>query len=247
MEIKAFVSDIDKTLTNNEMLLDIGAIQTIRCLEAAGIPVVLVTARDYMTAASLSMFMGACGLVAAENGSVLWNIHSGKSPLIFGSEIRIAHGLSVLQTCFGDLLHIYNTPGRLCSAVLSHKFDLDIGNQILKDNRTNTCLLDSSLAYHLVDEDTGKGRGVREAAEALGIETANIVAIGDNLNDMEMFQAAAYSIAVSNAPQKVKDEVNYVCKAEYGTGFREGILHALCQFGREDVAFNINHLSGSAS
>ena len=29
MEIKAFVSDIDKTLTNNELLLDIDAIRTI--------------------------------------------------------------------------------------------------------------------------------------------------------------------------------------------------------------------------
>ncbi|MEL7656275.1 MAG: HAD hydrolase family protein, partial [Bacillota bacterium] len=118
MEIKAFVSDVDKTLTDDNLLLDIDAIQTIRCLEAAGIPVVLVTARDYMTAASLSIFLGACGLVAAENGSVLWNMRSGKSPQVLGSKIRIASGLSVLQTCLGDLVQIYNMPGRLCSAVV---------------------------------------------------------------------------------------------------------------------------------
>lgn len=244
MEIKAFVSDVDKTLTNDKLVLDLGAIRTIRQLEAAGIPVVLVTARDYMTAATLSQFMGACGLVAAENGSVLLNFRSKMPPVpvVLGDPQRVAQGVRALQDSLGDLISVFPTPGRLCSAVVGRKFPVEVGNQVLKDHDTHTRLLDSSLAYHLVDEDTGKGRGVREAAAALGIEPANVVAIGDNFNDMEMFRAAAYSIAVGNAPQEVKNQVDYACKAKYGVGFREGVLHALYQFGREDVAFQIKPL-----
>lgn len=242
MEIKAFVCDIDKTLTDDNLLVDLRAIRTIRRLEAEGLPVVFVTARDYMTAASLSMFFGACGLVASENGAVLWNIRNRQSspqPIILGDRARVERGVTALQEALGNAISVFPTPGRLCSAVVGRNFDLEVGNKILREKGTHARLLDSSLAFHLIDEDTGKGRGVREAAKLLGIETKNIVAIGDNLNDMEMFQAAAYSITVGNAPQVVKDQVNYACKARFGAGFCEGVLHALNKFGREDIAMRI--------
>lgn len=245
MELKAFACDIDKTLTNENLLLDLRAIRTIRLLEASGIPVVFITARDYMTAASLSMFLGACGLVASENGAVLLNFRDRKltsglpGPLILGDMARVQRGLSALKEAYGDKVMIIPTPMRACSGVILRTIDLDEGNKLLKEKGTQARLLDSSLAFHLIDTDTGKGRGVRETAKILGITPENMVAIGDNLNDMEMFEAAAYSITVGNAPQVVKDSVDYACKAKYGAGFCEGVLHALVKFGREDVAMKI--------
>jgi phosphoglycolate phosphatase (TIGR01487 family) len=242
MELKAFVCDIDKTLTNEDLLLDLQAVQTIRRLEASGFPVVFITARDFMTAASLSMFLGACGLVASENGAVIWNIRNRQltpEPLILGDMARVQRGLSALKNTYGDIVKIIPTPTRICSGVILRTIDLDEGNAVLKEKGTQARLLDSSLAYHLIDTDTGKGRGVRETAKLLGVTPENMVAIGDNLNDMEMFEAAAYSITVGNAPQFVKDRVDYACKAKYGAGFCEGILHALNKFGREDVAMKI--------
>jgi phosphoglycolate phosphatase (TIGR01487 family) len=229
MELKAFACDIDKTLTNDQMLLDLYAVETIRCLEAAGLPVILVTARDYMTAWTLSVFMGACGMVAAENGAVLVsNLIGGQPPLALGDIGKVKHGLSVLQEAYGDQVVIYPTPGRLCSAVVQRTFDVAEGNVLLA--KAGARLLDSSLAYHLVDAETGKGRGVEEAARQLGVEPENVVVIGDNFNDLEMFAAGGYSIAVGNAPQAVKDQVDYACSAQFGEGFREGVKHALERF-----------------
>lgn len=229
MELKAFACDIDKTLTNDRMLLDLYAVDTIRFLETIGLPVILVTARDYMTAWTLSVFMGACGVVAAENGAVVVsNLIGGQQPTALGDMAKVKRGLTVLQETYGDQVIVYPAPGRLCSAVVQRTFDVEEGNAILAP--VGARLLDSSLAYHLVDADTGKGRGVQEAARQLGIEVENVVVIGDNFNDMEMFAVGGYSIAVGNAPQAVKDQVDYACSARFGEGFREGVKHALKRF-----------------
>lgn len=230
MELKAFACDIDKTLTHETMLLDLYAVETVRCLEAAGLPMILVTARDCMTAGTLSVFMGACGVVVAENGAVVMGRMMGGQPptIVLGDMDRVERGLAVLQEAFGDKVVVYPTPGRLCSAVVQRTFDVEEGNAILAP--VGARLVDSGLAYHLVDADTGKGRGVREAAKLLGCEAKNIVVIGDNFNDLEMFAVAGYSIAVGNAPQAVKDQVDYACRARFGEGFREGVRHALERF-----------------
>jgi len=229
MELKAFACDIDKTLTNDAMMLDLYAVETIRYLEAAGLPVILVTARDYMTAWTLSIFMGACGVVAAENGAVVVsNLVGGQPPATLGDMARVKRGLAALQESFGDKVVVYPTPGRLASAVVQRTFDVEEGNAILAP--VGARLLDSSLAYHLVDANTGKGHGVEEAARQLGIEAKNVAVIGDNFNDLEMFAAGGYSIAVGNAPQAVKDQVDYTCSARFGEGFREGVKHALKHF-----------------
>jgi phosphoglycolate phosphatase (TIGR01487 family) len=234
VELKAIACDIDKTLTNDKMLLDLYAVETIRTLEAAGLPVILVTARDYMTAWTLSIFMGACGVVAAENGAVLVsNVVGGQPPIALGDMARVKRGLTVLQEAFGDKAVVYPTPGRLCSAVVKRTFDVEEGNAVLA--KVGARLLDSSLAYHLVDADTGKGRGVREAAKLLGCEAENVVVIGDNFNDLEMFAVGGYSIAVGNAPQAVKDQVDYACSARFGEGFREGVKHALKRFSHPGI------------
>jgi hydroxymethylpyrimidine pyrophosphatase-like HAD family hydrolase len=64
----------------------------------------------------------------------------------------------------------------------------------------------------------------------LGCEAEHIVAIGDNFNDLDMFAVAGYSIAVGNAPQAVKEQVDYACDACFGARFREGVRHALERF-----------------
>lgn len=56
-----------------------------------------------------------------------------------------------------------------------------------------------------------KGTAVRYLAEEiLGLEAANVMAIGDNLNDLEMLQYAGIGVAMGNAPDLVKSEADWV-------------------------------------
>jgi Cof subfamily protein (haloacid dehalogenase superfamily) len=56
-----------------------------------------------------------------------------------------------------------------------------------------------------------KGTAVRYIAEELlGIESRNVMAIGDNFNDLEMLQYAGIGVAMGNAPAGVKEVAQWI-------------------------------------
>ncbi|MDJ0733909.1 MAG: Cof-type HAD-IIB family hydrolase [Nostocaceae cyanobacterium] len=56
-----------------------------------------------------------------------------------------------------------------------------------------------------------KGAAVRYLAEELlGIESTNVMTIGDNFNDLEMLQYAGIGVAMGNAPAGVKAIANWI-------------------------------------
>ncbi len=55
-----------------------------------------------------------------------------------------------------------------------------------------------------VSENAGKGNGLIRACEHLGIAAARSAAVGDELNDIEMLQAAGLGVAMGNAVAEVK-------------------------------------------
>jgi len=55
-----------------------------------------------------------------------------------------------------------------------------------------------------------KGSGLKVLAADLGISLAQVVAIGDNYNDLAMFAVAGCSVAMGNSPDDVKTEVHFV-------------------------------------
>lgn len=68
-------------------------------------------------------------------------------------------------------------------------------------------------ARHLVeavDENGGKGNGLRQAARILGVDMSSTVAVGDEMNDISMIRAAAVGVAMGNAKDSIKREANYV-------------------------------------
>jgi len=244
MEIKAVACDVDSTLTDDLGMVNLYAVETIRYLEALGLPVIVVTSRDYDTAGSLSTLMGACGVVVAEDGTVLGDYRSGQPPVIVGDRAVIRQGLDVLHGALGNQVQAWIWPSRICSAVLQlgdgiadqNPFAdrrhpcVDRGNAILAEHGVPARLVDFGIVCVLNDISVNKGTGLQEAAKMLGIQSENVVAIGDNFNDLDMFAVAGYGIAVGNAPQAVKDQVDYACTACFGEGFCEGVKHALARF-----------------
>ena len=58
--------------------------------------------------------------------------------------------------------------------------------------------------YEILPKGATKGTGLLRLAELTGIERNKIIAIGDNENDISMFEVAKMGIAVSNAEENVK-------------------------------------------
>lgn len=66
-----------------------------------------------------------------------------------------------------------------------------------------------------------KGVALAELAAALAIERAEVMAIGDSLNDLAMLEWAGLSVAVGNAVHEVKAKVDYVTAGNAAEGVTE--------------------------
>lgn len=57
-----------------------------------------------------------------------------------------------------------------------------------------------------------KGRGLQALAAEVGIAADRTVAIGDNFNDLAMFEVAGCSVAMGNSPDEVKSKADRVAR-----------------------------------
>jgi Cof subfamily protein (haloacid dehalogenase superfamily) len=62
----------------------------------------------------------------------------------------------------------------------------------------------------IVSGDVGKGKALLKVADMLGIDHRKTIAIGDNMNDIDMLEKAAIGVAVANAEEAVKRAADYV-------------------------------------
>jgi hypothetical protein len=62
----------------------------------------------------------------------------------------------------------------------------------------------------VVDPEVSKSRALAMVADRLGIDRAEVCAIGDNLNDEDMVTWAGFGVAMGNAPQVLKSAAKYV-------------------------------------
>lgn len=229
MIVKALAVDVDGTLTDRQLLLDLEAVSVLRQLEAEGIKIIITTGRNFSITRALVGYLGTCGLMVSENGGVV-GVYP-KTRIVLGDPSRSKQGLEVLKTELGEeSISLLDAPCRLVDIVLEPRFDLKLANDILARKEVKARVLYSGVAYHILDSDTNKGRGLKEICKIGGFELNSVVAVGDNYNDIEMLEAAGYGIAVANAPDELKGKADFVCSNEFGKGFVEAVSHALSRF-----------------
>ena len=77
--------------------------------------------------------------------------------------------------------------------------------------------------YNIIQKNIDKGVALREVMEMYGIAPDEVIAIGDNMNDIGMLTAVPNGVAIGNARQEVKD----VCKYIADTNVNDGVLQIL--------------------
>ena len=60
-------------------------------------------------------------------------------------------------------------------------------------------------------------------AQSLGIPMDEVMVLGDNKNDIDMFRAAGWGAAVGNAVSALKDEADYVSHEKWVYGVIEAL------------------------
>ena len=75
----------------------------------------------------------------------------------------------------------------------------------------------------ITDRDANKGAVVRFLSDRLGIPVAEIATIGDMANDLLMFDASGFSIAMGNADDEVKERADAITASNKEDGFAEAV------------------------
>ena len=64
--------------------------------------------------------------------------------------------------------------------------------------------------YEILAKGASKGSALRHLTELAGIDPSRVIAVGDNINDLEFIEAAGAGAAVANACREVKARSRYV-------------------------------------
>lgn len=85
-----------------------------------------------------------------------------------------------------------------------------------------TVLKSAPYFLEILDKRVNKGTGVKSLADVLGIKPEEIMAIGDQENDIAMIEYAGVGVAMDNAIPSVKEVANFVTKS---TGRWRGVCY----------------------
>ena len=77
-----------------------------------------------------------------------------------------------------------------------------------------------------ISHDVSKGRALAALARRLGIPLQRVMAIGDNLNDMDLVTTAGFGVAMGNGSPEVKERADYVT----GNVEEDGVATAVERF-----------------
>ncbi len=72
--------------------------------------------------------------------------------------------------------------------------------------------------FEIMNQKSSKGKAINYMMKELDIPAEKTVAIGNNYNDLTMFEVAGLAIATANAPKEVKKSVDYITKDPSDSG-----------------------------
>jgi phosphoglycolate phosphatase (TIGR01487 family) len=227
MDIKGFAVDVDGTITEDGGVISLDAAYTLRWLEKMNYRVILVSGRSAWEAYALSVYLGTTKVVVGENGGVV-----ATSPLDMTLLADISYSLMAYDYLSKKISNVKKKLvfPRFTEIVLERTFDIDEGRRILDESGIPVTINDSKYGYHLTHKSVNKAVGLKLAVKHLGIDTSEIVAVGDSEIDIPMFKICGYSVALGNSPDSLKNEASFSVNLSMGDGLVEAIQHIAEKF-----------------
>lgn len=220
--IRFVAVDIDGTLTFRNRRLDIAGVDALQRAEDSGLPVVLATGNVLAFAETAATLFGTSGPLIAEDGGVVFDPASEREYML-GDRVEADRGLAALELEFGPLQQTRSSAARITGLTLDRKIEAGAVRELFRHKGLDLVAVDSGFAIHLRGPNVNKGNALRKVASLLKASLAEVAAIGDGPNDIEMLKIAGLSFAVANSNEAVKRVCTHVTKEPHGKGVAEAI------------------------
>jgi len=198
VDIRLIVVDVDGTIAGNNNQVNPAVVQAVSAVQKKGIPVAIGTGRMYRSALRFHQRLKSTLPIIAYNGAWIQDpvsqVHHRHTP--------ISPDLAI------DLLDYLEQPQWKEKISLNFYMDDVLYVRQLQDLYFTQS---SPTFFEVTHVEATKGSATQFLAEdILGLQPQNVMAIGDNFNDVSMLTYAGVGVAMGNAPQAVKDQADWV-------------------------------------
>ena len=128
---------------------------------------------------------------------------------------------------------IKDTPGEIVMKILAFDSDLEKIDRVSEELAQSGSLAVSSSSrgnIEITHADAQKGIALQTIADRLKVDMSDVMAIGDNLNDLSMLERAGYSVAMANATDEVKATAKFETESNEDSGVGKAIMKLLKEY-----------------
>ena len=215
------VIDIDGTITDGKKHLSTEAVQSIRRLEEAGIPVVLATGNVRPVTYGLWRFLGLSAPMCCENGGVIWH-PSWEEPVLRAKADEAKEAAVWLAKHIEgvDAQGIATNRWRESEWCLFPDEPLEAITVAVKESQwSHLSVVRTGFAIHLMEPHLSKGEGLQYLFDRMGWSSDDALCVGDAPNDLPMFDFLRWSVAVGGAFPEVQEAADVVSPHPHGATF----------------------------
>lgn len=220
---KAFITDIDGTLTDEHRRLSTDVVIEMRRILDDGIPIILASGNTLCFLDAFSHMIGTDGTIIAENGGVYRLGYLGQKHIAGNQEICLAAYEKVVAELQpkGDDLRLFSSRYRDSDIAFSRDAPTETIKDILKD--MPVIVIDTGFAIHLQIPGITKGAAFEKLAEQMGLAPADFLVAGDSVNDVSMLKLGGVSIAPENASPEAKEAADIIMERSFGEGTADAL------------------------
>ena len=208
LPFRAIACDYDGTLAEAGQVAP-ATLSCLRAARAAGYTLILITGRRLDDLRSVFPELLTFHLVIAENGALLFNpARQSETPLCppppatFLAQLRAA---SVPFSCGRRVVASVHPHDRQIARIIG-ELELDLAISL---NRESVMVLPTGI---------DKASGMLAALGQFSLDDQQVIGFGDAENDIPFLRRCGFSVAVNNALDELKKEVDLVAQHDDGAG-----------------------------
>ncbi|MFH1842573.1 MAG: HAD-IIB family hydrolase [bacterium] len=168
-----------------------------------------------------------------ERGGTLFHEDLDTNPILYQYLTRRRHTVGAVVAVEDLLEHLPRTALEVGTIDtwekvkgLTAQIREELGSEVKVVN-TETLLSREQFSWtEVYHHACSKGEGARLLAAEYGIDPQNIIAVGDNYNDLDLFAAARVSVAMANGPAAVREAADHIAPPVAESGAAQ-ILEAI--------------------